>query len=109
MKLYAEEQIFIQNEYDASAIQSRSRFHHRQVSQGENVWIACQSKRSVLEDTTDYLQLGQSRKSDFYSFLASDPQPSGWVNFPSKEKPGNYFKYASFDIDLNQDVSEWSR
>ena len=109
MKLYVEEQIFKQNEYSEDSILSQSRFHQQQVSQGENVWISCQYRRSILDDASDIFQLGQSDVRTFHTFSSEFPQKSGWVDFPTEEEPGKLFKYASFDIDLSQDTNEWSR
>lgn len=63
----------------------------------------------MLEDESDYLQIGQSDESNFHTFETTAPQPTSWTDFPTKEEPDKYFKYASFDIVLNQDVVVWSR
>ena len=81
----------------------------QQVSEGKNVYIQALTQRNELEDETDFLQVGQTDQRTYYTVGMLDPKPTGWVNFPDESQPDNYFKYASYEFELNLDVMQWSR
>ena len=56
--MYVSDNTFKQDTYGKDSIQTHSRFHQKQVSKGQNVFIATEFKRNSLEDETAYLQLG---------------------------------------------------
>ena len=80
----------------------------QQVSENANVWIPAIFERNNIEDETAYLQLGQYDEFTFYAFKTDPPQTTSWVDFPTNTTRG-YFKYASFDIELSQDLISWNR
>ena len=58
INMYVSDNTFKQDTYGKESIQAHSRFHQKQVSKGQNVFIATEFKRNSLEDETAYLQLG---------------------------------------------------
>ena len=109
MQIYLSDERFVQDGYGNESITASSKFYSKQVSTGQNVWIPGIFKRNILEDESAMLQYGQQDEKSFHTFTLDSPQPSSWTNFPTKEEPENYFKYASFDIDLCQDIIKWNR
>ena len=107
--MYAETQSFNQDGYGEEAIKSTSMFFQQQVSAGQNVWIAAQYQRNEVDDESAFLQLGQSTKLEFHTFDTLVTQPSAWTEFPTDDEPSKKFKYASFEIELSQDVIMWQR
>ena len=64
----------------------------------------------ILEDETDFLQLGQS---DEYNFIALKDkftmQDSAWNKFPTPENPRAKYKFCSFNLSLVEDLQKISR
>ena len=95
--------------YGDETIKKHSKFYSKQVSQGQNVYIDGKFYRNDLEDESAFLQLGQHREITWHTFDLSEPQPTSWNKFPNDDEPGNKFKYASFNLELRQDLKEWNR
>ena len=53
--------------------------------------------------------MGQEVVRIFHNLETTPPLPTSWINFPTDEEPSNMFKYASFKLELSQDVVEWQR
>ena len=56
-----------------------------------------------LEDEIDFLQYGQQDTGTFYHVIDNVPSPSSWRDDLSTNPDGRY-KFASAEINLNQDV-----
>ena len=65
------------------------------------MWISGLFHRNVIEDETDFLQLGQEDEYTFHTYTTYPPQPTSWTDFPTEENPGSYYKYASFDLEIS--------
>ena len=68
MRLFAEEEVFKQENYGDEAIEKRSSFYQQQVSENNNMWIGGFYTQNILEDETDYFQVGQYHVNDFHTF-----------------------------------------
>ena len=95
------EERFIQNEFGDAKIEQKSRFFEQEVDSRTPSYLNGYLKANVLNDQTDYLQIGQSDDHNYFEFELSGPKPSGWDKFPTKENPDSRYKFSSIHIVLD--------
>ena len=66
---------------------------------------------NLLSDETAFIQLGDSVERYLYTDKKDGmpSSPSAWNMFPTKQDPYLEYKYSSFTIDLNKDLTEIGR
>ena len=87
---------FYAQDFGKDKIKRRTKVMNQQVDQKTPIWIGYEVTTNVLQDETDFLQIGQSDLSKFYSESdAPGGGPTSWNQFPTAENPLARYKYAS--------------
>ena len=55
------------------------------------------------------MQYGQEDEYEFYNYELPPPKPSGWIDYPTPENPDGFYKFASIEINMSQDLISWHR
>ena len=104
----SDEEFFQIQDWDAG-YGKRSRFFTRQIDNAAPSFIDGRYRKNFIEDETSYLQYGQWDENEFFEFAIGQVEPSSWINWPTKEKPNNRYKYASIEFNMSTDQMNWSR
>lgn len=76
---------------------------HKQFTSNSPTWFSKKVSRSELTEETDFLQLGQSRRTEFITAINDlQPNQSNWTNFPTKENPNTFYKYVSISFESDK-------
>ena len=75
---YVSEAKFDPQKFGDESIRRYSKFNYNQVAKGQNVYMNAYARETLLEDESDFLQLGQTSESTFYGFSLDPPKSSSW-------------------------------
>ena len=67
-------------------------------------WVGGYVDKNTLYDEIEFLQYGQNREIKFEKISYGSPEPSLYIDYPTKEKPEKIYKLAS--IWLEQGLNE---
>ena len=75
----------------------------------EPSWSYAKIQKHELTDEVDLLQLGQTKQLFFEQTGFDMPQASLSNAWPTKEEPGNQFKFISIWLEIDQDLTTIER
>ena len=60
-------------------------------------------QKNLLEDETSLIQIGYADETSYFDYRPQMPEPSAWINFPTKEDPKAKYKFISVEFSFSYD------